>query len=247
MTAEAGGPNTEAARILVVEDDPEIRALMLRYLEAAGYKVAAVPDGLGMDALMAKQPIDLVLLDLMLQHETGFDLCRRIRVTSDARIIMVTALSSVADRVVGLDLGADDYIGKPFELAELGARIRAVLRRGGDPSDGLHFAGWRFEPERRALFSARGVRMMLTGAETDLLLAFSRHPHEVLGRAQLITLMRGSGELIAERTIDLLVSRMRRKLAQGGRQLELIRTVRSDGYVFDPDLSGRGKSASTID
>ena len=89
--------------------------------------------------------------------------------------------------------------------------------------------------------------MMLTGAETDLLLAFSRHPHEVLGRAQLITLMRGSGELIAERTIDLLVSRLRRKLAQGGRQLELIRTVRSDGYVFDPDLSGRGKSASTID
>ena len=113
MTAEAGGPNTEAARILVVEDDPEIRELMLRYLEAAGYKVAAVPDGRGMDALMAKQPIDLVLLDLMLQHETGFDLCRRIRMTSDARIIMVTALSSVADRVVGLDLGADDYIGKP--------------------------------------------------------------------------------------------------------------------------------------
>jgi two-component system OmpR family response regulator len=247
MNSEPIAPTNEMTRILMVEDDLEISALMTQFLRNSGYHVTAVADGRAMDAVMAQQKIKLVLLDIMLPRETGFDLCKRIRATSDARIIMVTALVEVADRVAGLDLGADDYVGKPFELAELGARIRAVLRRGaatgapgpdGVAQDGLHFAGWRFEPERRALYSARGVRMTLTGAETDMLLVFCRHAHQVLSRPALIHLMRGTDDAIAERTIDLLVSRLRRKLAQGGHQLELIRTVRSDGYLFDPDLTG---------
>jgi two-component system, OmpR family, response regulator len=242
MNSEAVPSNFGHAHILMIEDDPEITSLVARYLRSAGYIVSAAADGRGMETVLAHQRVDLVLLDLMLPHGTGFDLCRRIRATSAARIIMVTALASVTDRVAGLDLGADDYIGKPFELAELGARIRAVLRRGdsGDAaSREVRFAGWRFEPERRALYSARGVRLTLTGAEVDLLLAFCGHAHQVLSRSQLITLTRGERDAVTERTVDLLVSRLRRKLAQGGRQLELIRTVRSDGYMFDPDFSSR--------
>lgn len=247
---EVVAPTTEKVRILVVEDDPEISILMTRYLQEAGYGVTTVTDGQAMDGVMSQQTIHLVLLDLMLPRDSGLDLCRRIRATSDARVIMVTALSGVTDRVVGLDLGADDYIGKPFELIELGARIRAVLRRGsravedqgGGGANLFHFSGWRFEPERRALYSARGVRMMLTGAETDLLLVFCRHADQVLSRTRLIALTRGENRAIAERSIDLLVSRLRRKLAQGGHQLELIRTMRSDGYLFDPELNGGGKS-----
>lgn len=250
MNDEAAAPTAEKTRILVVEDDPEISALMTRYLQDAGYCVTAVTDGQAMDSVMSQQTIQLVLLDLMLPRESGFDLCRRIRAKSDARVIMVTALSGVTDRVVGLDLGADDYIGKPFELVELAARIRAVLRRSSPAvedqdaaaANSFHFAGWRFEPERRALFTTRGVRMMLTGTETDLLLVFYRHAHQVLSRTQLIALTRGENRAIAERSIDLLVSRLRRKLAQGGHQLELIRTMRSDGYLFDPDLTSSGKA-----
>lgn len=240
----AGGEaDEEPARILLVEDDPEISALMVRFLSGLGYGVDAVGDGHAMTAAIAARKIALVLLDVMLPGDSGFDLCRRIRASSPARIIMVTSLADLSYRVAGLDLGADDYISKPFELDELGARIRAVLRRGSSdrsPSDPeLHFAGWRFAPEHRVLYSPRGVRMALTGAETDLMLVLCRHPRQVLTRARLIELTRGDGQTVEERTIDLLVSRLRRKLAHGGRQLELIRTVRGDGYRFDPEPAAR--------
>jgi two-component system, OmpR family, response regulator len=244
MSAETLSPADAAPRILLVEDDPEISALVARFLRNEGYVVAAVGNGRAMDAAMAEQKFDVALLDLMLPQESGFDLCRRLRATSDLRIIMVTALAEVRDRVAGLDQGADDYLSKPFELVELGARIRAVLRRGivsdapgrsASGTKGLSFAGWRFEPERRALYTPKGVRMALTGAETDLMLVFLGHARQVLSRSQLIELTRGAEGIVEERTIDLLISRLRRKLAQGGRQLELIRTVRGDGYVFDPD------------
>lgn len=243
MSAD-GKIDEETARVLLVEDDPEISALMVRFLSGLGYGVDAVSDGRAMEAAIANENIGLVLLDVMLPADSGFDLCRRIRATSNARVIMVTSLADVSYRVAGLDLGADDYISKPFELDELGARIRAVLRRGsGDRSrvedPELLFAGWRFAPEHRVLYSPRGVRMALTGAETDLMLVFCRNPRQVLTRARLIELTRGEGRAVEERAVDLLVSRLRRKLAQGGRQLELIRTVRGDGYRFDPDLTGR--------
>ncbi|WP_199175545.1 response regulator transcription factor [Telmatospirillum siberiense] len=239
----------QTIHILIVEDDPDINALITRFLKKSGYQAEGVANGREMDVAMAKHPFDLVLLDLMLPGETGLDLCRRIRATSDARVIMVTALAEVTDRVAGLELGADDYIGKPFELIELAARIKAVLRRGaprksetaGTPEvihDSLHFSGWRFEPERRLLYTKTGVRMALTGAETDLLLVLYRHAGQVVSRRQLIVLTRGDEDAIDERTIDLLVSRLRRKLAQGGRQLELIRTIRGDGYLFDTTIAG---------
>lgn len=234
--------------ILVVEDDPDINALITRFLRKSGYLAEGVSDGREMDAAMARHPFDLVLLDLMLPGETGHDLCRRIRATSNACVIMVTALAEVTDLVAGLESGADDYVSKPFELIELGARIKAVLRRGtprktisAESSEAgknaLHFSGWRFEPERRLLYTKTGVRLTLTGAETDLLLVFYRHVRQVVSRRQLIALTRGDEDAIDERAIDLLVSRLRRKLAQGGRQLELIRTVRGDGYLFDTEVA----------
>lgn len=250
-TGETTGEDRASTRILVVEDDPRINALVSRFLRQSGYEVGSAGDGVEMDAALARQSFDLILLDLMLPGETGLEICRRLQITSDARIIMVTALGEVADRVTGLELGADDYISKPFDLEELRARIRAVLRRGakhrsggtpGTVTGGLSFAGWRFEPERRLLYTEAGVRMTLTGAETDLLLVFCRHAGKVVTRRQLITLTRGEEYAIDERSIDLLVSRLRRKLAQGGHDVELIRTVRGDGYLFDvesPEPNGR--------
>ncbi|PNG24580.1 two-component system response regulator [Methylocella silvestris] len=227
-------------RILIVEDDPEISRLVAQFLRDKDYHVAAVADGKAMSAVMATQAIDIVLLDLMLPEVSGLDLCKQIRATGNARIIMVTALASLSDRVAGLDAGADDYVSKPFALPELEARIRAVSRRGQDGKEnstdvaGVRFGGWRFEAERRVLYSPRGVRITLTAAEADLLLAFQKHAHQVLSRPQLIELTRGKSEGVSDRAIDLLVSRLRRKLALGGRQLEIIQTVRSDGYVFNP-------------
>lgn len=245
MTTSADSPSSRSIHILVVEDDPDINLLITRFLRQSGYETQGVSNGREMDAAMLSQAFDLILLDLLLPGETGHQLCRRIRATSDARIIMVTALAEVTDRVAGLELGADDYVAKPFELIELGARIKAVLRRGppnagegaffGPGGGGLHFSGWRFEPERRLLYTKSGVRMALTGAETDLMLVFCRHAGQVVTRRQLIALTRGDEDAIDERAIDLLVSRLRRKLAEGGRQLELIRTVRGGGYLFDTD------------
>ena len=241
--AEATLPD-RVAHLLIVEDDPEISALLERFLLGAGYTVAVAHDGTEMDQAMARRAPDLVLLDLMLPNEHGLALCRRIRATGNAAVIMVTALGELPDVVVGLEVGADDYVTKPFELRELAARIRAVLRRGGGHGavgepDGLTFVGWRFHPERRILYSPAGVRVSLTGAEADLLLTFCQNPRRVLTRLQLIGLTRGAADPTHERTVDLLVSRLRRKLAGAGRQLELIRTVRHDGYMFQPDLAAR--------
>ena len=241
MNAELQAAAHAAPRILIVEDDPEISRLVSLYLRDKDYHVVAVADGNAMNAIMATEAIDVVLLDLMLPEDSGLDLCKRIRATGNARIIMVTALASLSDRVAGLDAGADDYVSKPFALPELEARIRAVLRRGRDgqenpiESAGIRFGGWRFEANRRILYSPKGVRITLTAAEADLLLAFQRHAHQVLSRPQLIELTRGKSEDVSGRAIDLLVSRLRRKLALGGRQLEIIQTVRSDGYVFNPE------------
>ena len=236
----ASGPAPSvSARLLVVEDDPEIRVLLQRFLTGQGYVVALAADGAGMAAALAAAPVDLILLDIMLPGDSGLVLCRRLRARTNAGIILLTALAELPDKVVGLESGADDYVTKPFELRELAARIRAVLRRRADPKpaepDQLRFNGWRFQPERRLLYSPTDVRVALTGAEADLLLTFCRHPRRVLTRAQLIELTRGAPDSLNERAVDLLVSRLRRKLAGAGRQLELIRTVRLDGYVFQPD------------
>ncbi|PYD61155.1 DNA-binding response regulator [Gluconacetobacter entanii] len=228
--------------VLVVEDDMDIRNLLTRFLSQQGYEVASAMTAAEVLAILARRTPDIVLLDLMLPQESGHAICRLIRKRSAIPIIMVTALADVRERIAGLDLGADDYISKPFDLGELAARIRAVLRRPSSPpayptsglQPGCRFGNWIFMPEKRALYSTEGVRMTLTGAETDLLLLLWNHAGELLSRQRIIELLYNAPGAVEERTIDLLVSRLRRKLAHGGRQLEMLRTVRGDGYVFDP-------------
>ena len=190
--------------------------------------------------------IDLVLLDIMLPGEDGLAFCQRLRAAGGPRIIMLTALSEPDDKIKGLDLGADDYVSKPFDLRELLARIRAVLRREplGDGAPRpygseliLHFSGFTFHPHRRFLRSPGGLRIPLTGAEADLLYVLCQNPRKILSREELINLTRGEGFAISTRSIDLLVSRLRRKLAGNDPLADPIRTVRADGYAFQPEVT----------
>ena len=193
-------------------------------------------DGAAMDRLLVDGPFDLALLDIMLPGESGLALCQRLRAQAGMGIIMVTALAETGDRVAGLDLGADDYVCKPFDLDELDARIRAVLRRqpgeAGAAESTLAFGGWRFQPQRRILHAPTGVRVSLTGAEADLLLTFCQHPQAVLSREHLIEWTRGAAIVVPDRVIDLLVSRLRRKLSVGGTPSDIIQTARAGGYLF---------------
>jgi|TARA_R100000501_G_scaffold17783_2_gene33855 DNA-binding response OmpR family regulator len=235
------------AHIVVVEDDGPLRALIARLLREGGHRVTGVADGRQLSRLMnraADQQIDLLLLDIMLPGEDGLTLCQRIRATSPMPIIMISARGKEADRVAGLDAGADDYLAKPFGRSELLARVRAVLRRAamGTPQQGpgskwLCFAGWRYHVGRQQLYAPGDVRVVLTAAENDLLLVLLRNPQCTLGRERLLELSRQRIGNSTDRSIDVLISRLRRKLegaAEGG---EIIRTVRGVGYMFTADVS----------
>ncbi|GEM17546.1 response regulator transcription factor [Gluconobacter oxydans] len=234
-----GASPITASRILVIEDDQDIRKLLRRFLCLKGYSVSEAVNKVGLQRQFQSSQIDLVLLDLMLPQESGYELFRHIRQTASTPVIMITALTETKDRVTGLDLGADDYVSKPFDLTELEARIRAVLRRTEkpvSPNDALSehiFGPWKFIPAKRALYGQSGIRVTLSSSETDLMLTFCHHPNALLTRSKIIELIYDTQNAVEERTIDLLVSRLRRKLAEGGRQLELIRTIRGDGYIFD--------------
>lgn len=232
--------------ILIVEDDPDIAAPLAGFLRDKGFKVSISGSAEAATELLEGCDVDLLLLDVMLPGQDGLALCQHLRATGDIRIIMVTALSEPADKVIGLELGADDYVAKPFDLDELLARVRAVLRRAPpDPATPqrtstklvLRFAGFLFHPYRRFLRSPAGLRIPLTSAETDLLLVFCQHARKVLSREELIGLTRGEGFAISERSIDLLVSRLRRKLAGSDPLSDIIRTIRADGYVFQPEVT----------
>ncbi|WP_321786156.1 response regulator transcription factor [Burkholderia pyrrocinia] len=233
--------------ILIVEDDPDISTPLAAFLSGKGYVTHVADSVEAADALLATVDVDLVLLDVMLPGKDGLDLCRRLHAAKGGpRIIMLTALDDPTDKVVGLELGADDYVPKPFDPRELLARIRAVLRRP-DASDGderrpaaelvMQFSGFTFYPYRRFVRSPAGLRIPLTGAETDLLLVLCQHVRKVLSRDELIGLTRGTNFPISERSVDLLVSRLRRKLAGDDPLEETIRTVRADGYAFQPDVT----------
>jgi two-component system, OmpR family, response regulator len=233
--------------ILLVEDDLEISEPLANFLRDKGFTASVCNSAETAAELLETSHVDLVLLDLMLPGKDGLDLCRRIRTSDGPRIIMLTALSEPTDKVVGLELGADDYVCKPFDLRELLARIRAVLRRSpaaeGQSNSSLsraeslfRFAGYTFDPQRHYLRSPTGLRIPLTGAEANLLLVFCRRSRETLSRAELITLTRGEGFAIAARSVDILVSRIRRKLASDSAS-EIIRTMRSDGYLFQPSVT----------
>jgi two-component system OmpR family response regulator len=238
MSDPLGGQPDRTAEILIVEDDPGVRVLLARTLKENGFNVTAVPAAPEMWRALQAGHFDMVLLDLMLPGSNGLDICRTIRKTSAIPIIMVTARGEEMDRVLGLELGADDYISKPFSPKELMARMRAVLRRGmgavelGSPRETVSFAGWTVDLRRRAVQSPEGAEIELSGAEYDLLLSFLDNPQRVLGRERLLELSRTRLGDSSDRSVDVLVSRLRRKLSDGGGAAELIRTVRGVGYMF---------------
>jgi two-component system, OmpR family, response regulator len=233
----------KAPHILLVEDDKEIRTLVSRFLTANDLRVATAEDGRQADRLLKDGRFDMVLLDVMLPGEDGFSICRRLRATSGVPVIMLTAKGEEIDRIVGLELGADDYVAKPFNPRELLARVRAVLRRSTEravgavrPQGEFMFNGWRLNPSLRQVYNPDGARVALTGAEFQLLLVFCERSGRVLSRDQLIDLTQGRAAAPFERSIDILVSRLRQKLETNPKDPVLIQTVRSGGYIFSPEV-----------
>jgi two-component system OmpR family response regulator len=226
--------------ILVVDDDAEIRSLLREYFEKNGYRVSLAADGKGLRAAFTVGEPDLVVLDLMLPGEDGFTLCRELRARSDVPIIMLTARGEDTDRIVGLELGADDYLAKPFNARELLARVKSVLRRmralpgnlKPDIVKGFRFAGWTLDIATRDLTSPKGVVIALSGTEFRLLRTFVSHPNRVLTREQLIDLMLSRDAAPFDRAIDVQVSRLRQRLGEDAKEPVLIKTVRSHGYVL---------------
>lgn len=231
-----------AARILVVDDDPGIRSVVCNYLEEHGYDVETVADGKGLERRLARGRVDLIVLDVMLPGEDGLAICRRLSAEQGPAIIMLSALGSDADRIVGLELGADDYLPKPCNPRELLARVRAVLRRRrGDGRFGAscEFAGWRLDLVRRELHSPDGVLVNLSRGEFMLMQALLERPRRILTRDELLDIARGPDSDSYDRAIDVQVSRLRRKLDDGAGRSELIRTVRNEGYIFDAAVTWR--------
>ncbi|MFO1129727.1 MAG: response regulator transcription factor [Rhodospirillales bacterium] len=232
------------AHILVVDDDAEVRSLLARLLRENGYRASLARDGREMREALSAQATDLIVLDLMLPGPSGLDLCRELRARSTIPIIMLTAKGEDTDRIVGLELGADDYVAKPFNPRELLARIRSLLRRAtarghlDQPMGGrkVAFADYVLDMQRREVASPDGVVIDLSGGEYDLLLAFIEHPQRVLSREQLLELSRNRSAEPFDRSIDVQVSRLRRKLEAGDRAVSLIRTVRGAGYLFLPTV-----------
>ncbi len=231
---------------LIVDDDAELRTLVSDYLQRYGMRVTAVADGAGLRRTLrsglpgSADPFDVLLLDLMLPDTHGLDLCRWVRDTSTLPVIMLTAQGDPASRIVGLELGADDYLPKPFEPRELVARINAVLRRSGtaravpagEKAQVQRFEGWVFDRLGRQLTSPQNVVVALSSAEFRLLSAFADNPRRVLSRERLLDLSHRPGADVTDRAVDLAVSRLRQKL---GDAAAVIRTVRGEGYVFDAD------------
>ncbi|TDH62313.1 response regulator transcription factor [Dankookia rubra] len=239
----------EGRHILVVEDDGELRPLLLSLLRRSGFRATGARNGVEMAEVLADAAgVDLVLLDVMLPGRSGFELCRDIRARGGLPVILLTALGEASDRVVGLELGADDYVVKPPDPRELVARIRAVLRRRDGEwastetgaRDRAAFGGWTLDTRRRELTSPGGGRVELTSGEYDLLLAFVERPQRVLSRDQLLDLARGRAFGGLGRSVDAQVSRLRGKL--GGRQDEVagvIKTLRGAGYMLACDVEWR--------
>ncbi len=234
--------------ILVVDDDTEIRNLLHEYLQKQGYRVTAVADGKGLRSAVAVSHPDLIILDLMLPGEDGLTLCRELRAKSEIPIIMLTARGDETDRIVGLELGADDYVAKPFSPRELLARIKSVLRRARALPENLkteefglfRFAGWTLDGGTRNLTSPQGLVVALSGTDFRLLKIFVDHPNRVLTRDQLIDLMLSRDAGPYDRAIDVQVSRLRQRLGEDAKEPAIIKTVRGQGYVFAAHVEAGG-------
>jgi two-component system OmpR family response regulator len=226
--------------ILVVDDDREIRELLAKFLERQRFRVTTARDGKEARRSFSNGHFQLVVLDLMLPGEGKMEIAHWLRTEGKVPIIMLTAMAEETDRIIGLELGADDYVTKPFNPRELLARIRAVLRRTGETDDRApetvaktySFSGWVLETARRRLLDPAGIEVALTGGEYDLLVALLDRPNRVLTRDMLLDLLRGRQAGPFDRAIDVAVSRLRRKLEDNGRNAQLIKTVRGGGYVL---------------
>lgn len=236
-------PGQRPDHILVVDDDPRIRQMLVRYFEDEGYRVTAVGDGAAMRDALAAGTIDLILLDVVLPAgQDGYTLAREVRAKSDLPIIMLTGRDDVTDRVVGLEIGADDYIAKPFHLREVLARVRSVLRRRpaaataapvvAKPGEIYRFDGWALDLGRRELTAGGGERIELTTGEFDMLAVFVRHPGRVMTRETLMELTRGRSWDAFDRSIDAQIARLRKKIESDPAEPRLIKSVRGVGYVF---------------
>ena len=230
--------------ILIVEDDRDIGVLIAKYLKSNEMRVSLAENARAMDRILADTRISLIVLDRMLPGEDGLSICRRLRASSDIPIIILTAQADEIERILGLEMGADDYLGKPFNPRELLARIRAVLRRRDDalsaatgPKRSYKFAGWSLDGPMRRLYDPKGTRVELTGAEFEMLLVFCERPGRTLSRDQIIDLTQGREASPSERSVDILVSRLRRKLERDPKDPELLQTIRSSGYLFSPEVS----------
>jgi two-component system OmpR family response regulator len=233
--------------ILVVDDDRQLLSLLAQYLETSGYRVSTAAQAQQARAVLAATRIDLIVLDVMLPGENGLSLCRDLRARGavPVPILMLTARSEEADRIVGLEMGADDYLTKPFATRELLARIRAVLRRTHmlppnmqpvQQARTLCFGDWQLDTIGRHLLDAQGTLVSLTGGEYRLLRVLLDHPQRVLNRDQLLNLTQGRDADAFDRSIDLLISRLRQRLRDDSREPRYIKTVRNEGYVFCADV-----------
>jgi two-component system OmpR family response regulator len=229
--------------ILIVDDHADIRALVQNYLEDEGYKVSTAADGEAMRRVMAQDSVDLVLLDLILPGEDGLALARDLRVGADIGIIILTGRGETLDRIIGLEMGADDYLPKPFHLRELLARVKSVLRRSASRAESAHdrpanarFNGWQLDLTARELISPEGELVRLTSGEFELLAVFVSNANQVLSRDRLLDLTRNREAGPFDRTIDVQVGRLRRKLDDDAQQPALIKTVRGSGYIFTAQI-----------
>ena len=246
----------DSGRLIVVDDEPDLRSMIAEYLGKHGFTVRTAAGGGELDAHLSAEPADLLILDVNMPGEDGFAVARRIRATSKLPILMLTAADDIVDRVVGLEIGADDYLTKPFDLRELRARIRALLRRAvpqatpvqlaqasaavpdnaksGDANSKVRFGHMVLDLDAHSLIASDGTAMMLTGTEFDLLEAFARHPNRVLSREQLLDLAHDPDSDVFDRSIDIRIARIRRKVEQDPSNPQTIKTVRGAGYMFVP-------------
>ncbi|QDF98169.1 DNA-binding response regulator [Azoarcus sp. DD4] len=243
--------STQQDHILIVDDDRDIRNLLADYLEKQGLRCTAAADGREMKAALERHRVDLIVLDLMLPGEDGLTLCRNLRASgthANTPILMLTARGEDMDRIIGLEMGADDYLPKPFVPRELYARIRAILRRAralppnldAQPlaqARELRFAHWRLDTVNRHLIDPAGTVVPLSGAEYRMLGVFLAHPQRVLSRDQLMELTQGREADVFDRSIDLLVSRLRQRLGDNAREPAIIKTVRNEGYVLSAEVT----------
>jgi two-component system, OmpR family, response regulator len=233
------------SRIAVVEDDPEISRMMVSFMTDHGFDVSAARSGRDLDKVMSGGKIDCVILDVGLPGEDGLSICKRLRGKSSVPIIMVTARGTETDRIVGLELGADDYLPKPFSPRELVARVKAVIRRAGAQEQAatpptpqvLMFEGWKLDMARRQLFDPTGAPRSLTSGEFNVLALFCMHPRKVLSRDDLLELLHGRAAAVFDRSIDVQISRLRRKIETNLKDPTFIKTIRYGGYFFTPEVT----------